>query len=130
MAANVELTPAKIRSLKRMCQQPISLQTTVSEDQTSELGDLVSNEDDVLPDAEVEEKQLHETHAGKHCPGVDFMLDILNEREQEILRKRFGFVDGEYHTLENIATGVRHFKIRERIRQIETSAISKVANLK
>ena len=116
VADHVELSPAKIRSLKRMCQQPISLQTTVSEDQTSELGDLVSNEDDILPDAEVEEKQLHETL-------VD-MLDILNEREQEIIRKRFGLADGEYHTLENIA---QEFGIsRERIRQIETSALKKL----
>ena len=73
--------------------------------QTSELGDLVSNDDEVLPDAEVEEKQLHETL-------VD-MLDILSDREQEIIRKRFGLVDGEFHTLENIA---KEFGISERIR--------------
>jgi len=112
----VELSPAKIRSLKRMCQQPISLQTTVSEEHTGELGDIVSNDDDVLPDAEVEQKQLHESLVA--------MLDILNEREQEILRMRFGLADGEYHTLENIAN---EFGIsRERIRQIETSALKKL----
>ncbi|WDE98352.1 sigma-70 family RNA polymerase sigma factor [Lentisphaera profundi] len=112
----VEMTQAKIRSLKRMCQQPISLQTTVSEDQVSELGDLISNDDAILPDAEVEQKQLHES--------LVEMLDILNDREQEILRMRFGLADGEFHTLENIAN---EFGIsRERIRQIETSALKKL----
>ena len=115
IAEALEMTPAKVRSLRRMCQQPISLQTALS-DENSELGDMVSDEDDVLPDEVVEQQQLRESIVG--------MLDILDEREAEILKLRFGIGGAEPHTLENIAA---EFGIsRERIRQIETSALRKL----
>jgi RNA polymerase sigma factor (sigma-70 family) len=115
IAEALEMTAAKVRSLRRMCQQPISLQTALS-DENSELGDMVSNDEDVLPDEQVEQKQLRESIVG--------MLDLLDDREADILRMRFGIVDGEAHTLEHIAA---EFGIsRERIRQIETSALRKL----
>lgn len=116
IAEVIELTPAKVRSLKKMTQQAVSLQTTVADSEKSEFGDFIPDEKSELPSQSTEKEFIAHT--------LKDVMTSLNEREQKILRLRFGMEDGEFHTLEEIG---QMFEIsRERIRQIEAAALGKL----
>jgi RNA polymerase primary sigma factor len=111
----LELRPERVEEILEIAREPVSLETPVGEDEAS-LGDFIEDSQAVVPaDAATVillREQLHE------------VLDTLTERERRVVELRFGMVDGEPHTLEEVgsAFGVT----RERIRQIETKTLSKL----
>jgi RNA polymerase primary sigma factor len=111
----LELRPERVEEILEIAREPVSLETPVGEDEAS-LGDFIEDSQAVVPADAVTvillREQLHE------------VLDTLTERERRVVELRFGMVDGEPHTLEEVgsAFGVT----RERIRQIETKTLSKL----
>jgi len=112
----MDLSQDKIREIKRIITKPASLSAPVSGDGTVELIDLLEDESVAAPSGGVEEIIQHER--------IEELLDILSDREREVLSLRFGLKDGVRHTLREIA---KKFKLtRERVRQIESRAIDKL----
>jgi len=116
IAAELELEPAKVTELRRIAQDPVSLETPLGEEDDSTLGDFVED-----PDAEVPV----EAASFRLLQGyLSLALEGLNERERQVLIMRFGVADGKVRTLEEVGA---HFRVtRERIRQIETKALAKL----
>ena len=116
IAAKVELTPDKVREIQRIAQEPVSLETPVGEEDDSLLGDFVEDPNTKSPAVEADLKILRED--------IEEALLELNEREQQVVRMRFGLDDGQIRTLEEVG---RHFNVtRERIRQIESKTLAKL----
>ena len=112
----MDLSQDKIREIKRIITKPASLSAPVSGDGTVELIDLLQDESAVAPSGGVEEIIQHER--------IEELLDVLSDREREVLSLRFGLKDGVRRTLREIAM---KFKLtRERVRQIESRAIDKL----
>ncbi len=106
----------KVRTLLFHLSEPMSLSAPLHEDSDSQLGDVVADTSAVSP-----EKAMLEAALG---PEVDKILTPLGDRERTILRMRYGLDGGEPHTLEDVG---QHFSLtRERIRQIEAKAMSKL----
>ncbi|MGF1507390.1 MAG: RNA polymerase sigma factor RpoD [Anaerolineae bacterium] len=107
---------AKVRRIKRVSQDPMSLDTPIGEEDSSLMGDYI--EDDKMPGpVEKADKQLLREQ-------VRLVLSVLSDREREVLDLRFGLKDGKDHTLEEVG---KHFGVtRERIRQIEAKALRKL----
>ena len=107
---------AKVQQIMDLAQEPMSLEMPVGSEEDSELADFIEDETMPAPD-DATSKRLLEEH-------IHSALDILNEREREVLEMRYGLQDGRTHTLEEVgkAFGVT----RERIRQIETKALRKL----
>ena len=116
IAVELELEPAKVTELRRIAQDPVSLETPLGEEDDSTLGDFVED-----PDAEVPV----EAASFRLLQGyLSLALEGLNERERQVLIMRFGIADGKVRTLEEVGA---HFRVtRERIRQIETKALAKL----
>ncbi len=116
IAADLELEPAKVTELRRIAQDPLSLETPLGEEEDSTLGDFVPDHDAEAPVTAASFKLLQEY--------LGIVLEELNEREREVLIMRFGLRDGKIHTLEQVG---RYFNVtRERIRQLETKALAKL----
>jgi len=116
VAAKVDLTPEKVREIQRISQEPLSLETPVGEEDDSYLGDFVPDESAVSPDSAAERERLKDE--------IELALTELNEREQQVMRLRFGLDDGQVRTLEQVG---REFGVtRERIRQIESKTLAKL----
>jgi RNA polymerase primary sigma factor len=116
IAADLELEPAKVTELRRIAQDPLSLETPLGEEEDSTLGDFVPDLDAEAPVTAASFKLLQEY--------LGIVLEELNEREREVLIMRFGLRDGKIHTLEQVG---RYFNVtRERIRQLETKALAKL----
>jgi len=112
----MDLSLDKIREIKRIITTPASLSAPVSGNGTVELIDLLEDESVAAPSGGVEEIMQHER--------IEELLDILTDREREVISLRFGLKDGVRHTLREIAG---KFKLtRERVRQIESRAIDKL----
>ncbi|NNF63543.1 MAG: RNA polymerase sigma factor RpoD [Acidimicrobiia bacterium] len=116
IAAEMELAPAKVTELRRIAQDPVSLETPLGEEDDSTLGDFVRDESAEVPVEAATFRLLQEY--------LSLALEGLNDRERQVLIMRFGLADGKIRTLEEVGT---HFDVtRERIRQIETKALAKL----
>ncbi len=116
IAEELELAPEKVSELRRIAQDPVSLETPLGEDDDSTLADFVEDTDAEIP-VEVASFKLLQSY-------LSLTLEGLNEREREVLVMRFGLADGKVRTLEQVGA---HFNVtRERIRQIETKALAKL----
>jgi RNA polymerase primary sigma factor len=105
-----------VEEIERIAQEPVSLETPVGEEDDSMLGDFVEDPNTIAPQKDAERKLLLED--------LNEALEELNEREQQVVRLRFGLEDGQIRTLEEVgkAFGVT----RERIRQIESKTLAKL----
>ena len=112
----MELPADKIRQILKMAREPISLETPVGEEEDSSLGEFIEDKNAVSPVDRVVFTGLQAETEG--------VLKSLTDREQQVLRMRFGVGDGTEHTLEEVG---RQFNVtRERIRQIESKALRKL----
>jgi RNA polymerase primary sigma factor len=117
LAAEMEMEPEKIEYVMKIKQDITSLDANVrDDDDDSVLGDFIEDEDAQSPEEAATTQLLKEQ--------VKDMLSVLTEREQKILKMRFGLEDGKSHTLEEV--GQEFSVTRERIRQIEAKALSKL----
>jgi RNA polymerase primary sigma factor len=116
IAEELELEPDKVTELRRIAQDPVSLETPLGEEDDSTLGDFVEDTEAEIP---VEAAAFHLLQSY-----LSLALEALNDREREVLVMRFGLADGKVRTLEEVGD---HFNVtRERIRQIETKALAKL----
>lgn len=116
IASDLELEPEKVTELRRIAQDPLSLETPLGEEDDSTLGDFVPDPDAEAPVAAASFRLLQDY--------LRVVLEELSDREREVLIMRFGLRDGTIHTLEEVG---KHFKVtRERIRQLETKALAKL----
>lgn len=116
LAAEMEMDVEKVNHILKISQDTTSLDAAVGEDEDSSLGDFIQDEDNVSPE-EAATYELLKEH-------IDDTLELLTPREQKILRMRFGLEDGRSHTLEEV--GQEFGVTRERIRQIEAKALTKL----
>jgi RNA polymerase primary sigma factor len=116
MANRLGLSVIKIRELKRIAQEPISLQTPVGVDEESHLGDFIEDKAVVSPSDAVIDMNLREQTAS--------VLKTLTPREEKVIKMRFGLEDGEPHTLEEVGRVIG--VTRERTRQIEAEVVRKL----
>jgi RNA polymerase primary sigma factor len=112
----MDLPASKVRKIMKIAQEPISLETPIGEEEDSHLGDFIEDKSAASPIESVIFAGLKEQ--------TDGVLKTLTQREEEVLRMRFGVGDGAEHTLEEVG---RYFNVtRERIRQIESKALRKL----
>jgi len=116
IAKRMDLSVDSVRKAKKVAQQPVSLETPIGADEEVRLGDLVEDRDVVLPSDAAIDLELKERMAS--------MLTTLTPREERIIKMRFGFDNGNEHTLEEV--GQVFAVTRERIRQIEAKALRKL----
>jgi len=116
LAEKLEITPDRVREILKISQEPVSLETPIGEEDDSHLGDFIEDQDMMSPTDyatnEILKEQLTE------------VLDELTDREERVLRLRFGLDDGRARTLEEV--GQEFGVTRERIRQIEAKALRKL----
>ncbi len=116
VAEEMGITADKVREILKIAQEPVSLETPIGEEEDSHLGDFIEDEDATAPVEAASFLLLKEQ--------IEEVLDTLNDREQKVLRLRFGLDDGKARTLEEVG---REFGVtRERIRQIEAKALRKL----
>ena len=116
VAAEMEITPEKVRELSKAPKDPLSLETPLGHDTDERLEDMIPDRQAESLMGQVTRKMLTQD--------VHELLQTLSERERHILELRFGLADGKNHTLEDI--GATYGLSRERIRQIETNALRKL----
>lgn len=116
IAKEMEMSEDKVREIMKIAQDPVSLETPIGEEEDSHLGDFIPDEDALAP-AEAAAYSLLKDQ-------IEEVLGSLNEREQKVLKLRFGLEDGRARTLEEVG---KEFDVtRERIRQIEAKALRKL----
>lgn len=116
IAAEMEISVEKVREILKIAQEPVSLETPIGEEEDSHLGDFIPDDDVPAPADAAAFSMLKEQ--------LVEVLDTLTEREQKVLKLRFGLEDGRARTLEEVG---RRFEVtRERIRQIEAKALRKL----
>jgi RNA polymerase primary sigma factor len=116
IAAQMDISPEKVREIIKVSQEPVSLETPIGEEEDSHLGDFLEDHTALAP-AEAASHQLLKEQ-------VEDVLDSLTERERKVLQLRFGLDDGRSRTLEEV--GKEFHVTRERIRQIEAKALRKL----
>ena len=116
LAKKMGITPEKVREVMKISQDPVSLETPIGEEEDSHLGDFVPDESNMSP----EDFTIHEMLKEE----IGDVLLTLTEREEQVLRLRFGLDDGSPKTLEEV--GQMFGVTRERIRQIEAKALRKL----
>ncbi|WP_066064152.1 RNA polymerase sigma factor RpoD [Neobacillus soli] len=113
---DMDLTPDKVREILKIAQEPVSLETPIGEEDDSHLGDFIEDQDATSPSEHAAYELLKEQ--------LEDVLDTLTDREENVLRLRFGLDDGRTRTLEEV--GKVFGVTRERIRQIEAKALRKL----
>ncbi|MCY0888480.1 MAG: RNA polymerase sigma factor RpoD [Alicyclobacillaceae bacterium] len=116
IAAEMEMTADKVREIQKIAQEPVSLETPIGEEDDSHLGDFIPDDEAPAPADAAAYELLKEQ--------LEDVLDTLTEREENVLRLRFGLDDGRTRTLEEV--GKVFGVTRERIRQIEAKALRKL----
>ena len=112
------ITPDKVREIQKIALDPVSLETPIGEEDDSHLGDFIEDKFAMSPDQYANNELLKDE--------IDLVLHTLTEREEKVLRLRFGLEDGKTRTLEEV--GKQFDVTRERIRQIEAKALRKLKN--
>ena len=116
IAEAMDIPVERVREIQKISQEPVSLETPIGEEEDSHLGDFIQDDNVPVPAEAAAQTLLKEQ--------LDEVLDTLTEREQKVLRLRFGMNDGRARTLEEVG---REFDVtRERIRQIEAKALRKL----
>lgn len=114
--STTRLTSEKVREIKKIAMEPVSLETPIGEEDDSHLGDFIEDKDALSPDEYANIQLLKDE--------INSVLEGLTEREEKVLRLRFGLIDGRTRTLEEVG---KLFNVtRERIRQIEAKALRKL----
>lgn len=116
IAEELETTPEKVSNLIEISRRPISLETPIEEDADSEFGDFIEDKSSPKPTEIVTHNLLREH--------LDMVLARLPEREAHILQLRYGLLDGETHTLEEVGRQIG--VTRERVRQLEAQALNRL----
>jgi len=116
IAEEMGLTPEKVREVLRISREPLSLSSPVGEEEDAQLGDFIEDKEATAP-SEAASLTMLRTE-------VENILDTLTPRERRVLQLRFGLIDGQQRTLEEV--GKRFGVTRERIRQIEGKALRKL----
>ena len=109
-------TVDKIREIYKISQDPVSLETPIGEEDDSHLGDFIKDERSLSPEEYATNEMLKDE--------ISQVLETLTEREEKVVRLRFGLEDGKPRTLEEV--GQMFGVTRERIRQIEAKALRKL----
>jgi len=116
IAIELNMSPERVREIIRIAQDPVSLETPIGEEEDSHLGDFIPDDDAPAPAEAASHTLLKEQ--------LSDVLGTLTDREERVLRLRFGLTDGRQRTLEEVG---REFNVtRERIRQIEAKALRKL----
>ncbi len=116
IAKEMDMPVERVRDILKISQEPVSLETPIGEEEDSHLGDFIQDDNVPVPAEAAAQTLLKEQ--------LDEVLDTLTEREQKVLRLRFGMNDGRARTLEEVG---KEFDVtRERIRQIEAKALRKL----
>ena len=118
LADHLDMTEEKVLEIMQIAREPASLETPIGEEDDSNLGDFVADNNTVTPEANIESVMLREH--------IDVLLQDLKDREREVIILRFGLRDGHPRTLEEV--GKIFCVTRERIRQIEAKALRKLRN--
>ncbi|QIB69481.1 RNA polymerase sigma factor RpoD [Aminipila butyrica] len=116
IAKEMDISEEKVREILKIAQEPVSLETPIGEEEDSHLGDFIPDDDVPAPAEAAAFSMLKEQ--------LVEVLDTLTDREQKVLKLRFGLEDGRARTLEEV--GKRFDVTRERIRQIEAKALRKL----
>ena len=116
IGAEMDMPTDKVREILKIAQEPVSLETPIGEEDDSHLGDFIENKDATSPEQHASYELLKEQ--------LEEVLDTLTDREDNVLRLRFGLDDGRTRTLEEV--GKVFGVTRERIRQIEAKALRKL----
>ena len=116
IAEELDMPVDRVREIMRIAQDPVSLETPIGEEEDSHLGDFIPDEDAPAPAEAASLVLLKEQ--------INQVLSTLTDREERVLRLRFGLVDGRSRTLEEV--GQQFNVTRERIRQIEAKALRKL----
>jgi len=116
LAGALDIPTRKAEEMLRVARRPLSLEMPTDDEGESELGDFIEDEDSLAPDEEVTSSMLREV--------LRYILQDLPPREVRILQLRYGLVDGETYTLEEV--GKKLGVTRERVRQIESQALSRL----
>ena len=118
LADALEMSEEKVMEIMQIAREPASLETPIGEEDDSNLGDFVADNNVLTPEVNVESVMLREQ--------INLLLGDLKERERQVIVLRFGLEDGHPRTLEEVG---REFHVtRERIRQIEAKALRKLRN--
>ena len=116
LAKRLDTPVARVRDIMQISQEPVSFETPIGEEEDSHLGDFIQDDSSQVPVDAAAERLLHEQLMN--------VINQLSDREQKVLKLRFGLVDGKPRTLEEVG---KEFNVtRERIRQIEAKALRKL----
>ena len=112
------MSAEKVREIQKIALDPVSLETPIGEEDDSHLGDFIEDKEALSPDQYANNELLKDE--------IDLILSTLTDREEKVIRLRFGLEDGRTRTLEEVG---KEFDVtRERIRQIEAKALRKLKN--